>query len=102
PGFSTDAKRRPSILSIFAVSSASRRARSRRVFVSRDSFRNLTPASELVWRTGAPQNGWPQIRRAKAACPRRQFASEAGATAPSNRQGSKRKLHKPAEKANRD
>src|SRR5207248_3164207 len=97
-----DAKRRPSILSIFAVSSSSKRVRSQRVFVWRDFFPNLAPASERVWRTGAPQNGWPQSRRAKAACPRRQFASEADATAPSNRQGSKRKLHKPAEKANRD
>src|ERR1700746_698954 len=85
PGFSADVRRRQNILWISPVPRSSKRARLPRVFVAHDLLPNPAPAFGLVGRTGPQQIGGPQIRQPKATCPRRQSASEADATAPSNR-----------------
>src|SRR6266540_3760335 len=102
PDFSTDARRRPNIVSIAPIPQQSRRARLPRVFVVRDSLPNPVQASLLAPKTSGRPNGLRRNRLTKAARSRRQFASEADATAPSNRPVDRRKFRKRAERENRD
>src|SRR5204863_10192864 len=90
------------ILLISSISHWLRRARLRHVFAARGSLPSPMRASRRVLRDGTRRSGWPRIRRAKATRPRRQFANEADAIAPSNRRESKRKFGTPAGKANLD